>query len=153
MFSEETGKNILPKPVTKREKFEYYMWQHYPITENHHLKSAPFINKNFLIGYRLLIAVFYLAFCVAVQIINKPSLSELRYFTNWGVNITCISFCLLVYGHINEMISKKNDSASVYSPWMNEKWAIFFSELALTFEGVIVIFYWGFLFHGHETYT
>ena len=82
---------------------------------------------------------------------------ELRYFTNWGVNITCISFCILAYCHINEMINTKNNGqhVNVYSPWMSEKWAIFFSQLALTFEGVIVIFYWCILFplHGHVGYS
>lgn len=44
------------------------------------------------------------------------------------------------------MSKEKNKIENVYSPWILEKWSIFFFEFILTFEGVITVFYWSTLY-------
>lgn len=67
------------------------------------------------------------------------------------MNITCITFCLLTTAHLLEIFfENRNENIDHYSPWILEKWCILFFEFALSFECLITVFYWGFLYNPSE---
>ena len=87
-------------PSTKFERFDFYFWEQSIHESQNHLRAAPWMSQAILDGYRIVVCLALLALSFYHIITNKDP--TLLYFTNWGIFLTTIVFCLFSAAIIKE---------------------------------------------------
>jgi len=107
-----------------------------------HLHPAPWLPHPHLLTLWRVIGSFFLLWLS----LSTFTLSDLAYFTYWGVYFSTFATLLLlvhefrVFYHKHHYTDKDwSSDCSLMCLW---KWSVFLFELAFTFQNIIVPFFW-----------
>jgi hypothetical protein len=70
-----------------------FMWKDYQVGSNMHMMPGPFVHRNFLIIFRILASLSYLAY--SLWLVLENGFGKLKFLTIWGVICTAITFSML----------------------------------------------------------
>ncbi len=152
--SEYIKTSLIQAPVTKWERFEYFLWRDFISLAYQHLQAAPWVNKHIVAVWRVLSFLFLFGLSLYLEI-QSPLLSFV-YFTKWGIFLCTITYGFLASFHVRQYVCLRTKESiiknyrKVFSPWLLWKWSIIFYEASFTFETVIVLFYWSVLYEEQD---
>ena len=90
-------------------KIDRFLWRNYQLNKYEHLQRAKFVNYKVQLSFRTIVGVFYTGY--AIYVLASSELSELKYFTEWGINLTALTFMLLSLDQLRQIywIQKHED--------------------------------------------
>jgi hypothetical protein len=133
------------------DKLDNYLWGEHPISKEPYsvdpiknLEAAPWVSQHLLNFWRIFSAI-------AITCLEAGNLRLINpaFLTHWA-----IYFCMAAFISQTLHLAKtdlsltypKTNWSKVGTPFTLWKFAIFFTELALIFESVIVVIFWTLIF-------
>jgi hypothetical protein len=141
-------KSIQAAASTCQHKFSNWIWM-----ENHQAfedeELMPGLIKDpktirIIRGFNLLLSAFDYSLIIISHINHLDKFfASFKFFTIWGMTFTLVTNILAQFQYPDKFIEAEKNR---FSPWRVWKWHIFFFELAIFMELIIVPYFWFALF-------